>query len=116
MYVASYLASYVASPSTLPIALSQPANVYLYISSAALVGVAPVYVGVTPYSTSFSSNILPSQFTNVIVYLFFVAVYVAVYVAFPLTFVISLSQVANLYVYSTVAAFVGSDGTATVSP
>ena len=50
-----------------PTAGVQPSNVYVYCASAALVGVAPSYVGVAPYATVSVSSVVPSSFFHVTV-------------------------------------------------
>ena len=67
-FVASYVAVYVASPVTWLISGLQPANVYIYSSVSAFIGVSPVYSGIWPYATSLVCNTVPSSFANVIVY------------------------------------------------
>jgi len=56
VYVAVYVSFFVADTTS----LSHPLNVYVYTLSAAFVGVSFVNVGVTPYSTVFLSNSVPS--------------------------------------------------------
>ena len=97
--VLEYLAVYVASPVTLVISGVQPAKAYVYWASAFLVGVSPVYFGVSPYATLPDCSSVPSSSTNLIVYSLTVEAYVAVYVASPVTLAISGVQPANVYVY-----------------
>ena len=77
------VALYVASPVTVAISWSHPANVYVYWTSASLVGVAPLYSGSSPYSTSLVCNSVPSSLTNLIIYLLKVDENSAMYVTSP---------------------------------
>ena len=92
-----YFAVYVTSPVTGPKAGSQPANVYVSDTVAALVGSFGFSISATavPYTYSFSSlsTVVPSSSTNLTLYFWAVELNWAVYVALPLTSVIAGLQV-----------------------
>ena len=67
MYVALYVISHCTSETT----GTHHANMYSYSDVGSFVGVAPLYVGVVPYSTRLSvSSIVPSSFSHIILYVF----------------------------------------------
>ncbi len=104
-----YVAVYVVFPATATTVLSHFANVYVYSSVDAFVGVSPLYSTFAFHFNCCSSNtVSPSSSTNVIVYILSFCVYVALYVASPVTATTVLSHPANVYVYSSVDAFVGT--------
>ena len=102
-------AVYVASPTTGTTSGDQePLNVYEYCAVAVFVGIAHVYVGISPYATCSVFNVPPFQSIQVIVYLFTVESNCAVYVISPVTDEIVGDHVSlNVYVYCAVAVFVG---------